>query len=403
MLSGELKTVVDTGKLNISMLQNAVSFFKDKQVVCNLHDFSPIRKPESKQLGSLGVVRDLDNILVPGYDTFCSMMVDVKGKSLRLLSITPFSNGEENFVSRSERYAFERGRLDSNRSEQIACFDAAGTSFNQKDVVFNQLKSINTKIKAEHPGLTVIDIFDRGFDDTALFDLQATMGNEFIVRGKANRNGDELQVTREGKVQPVKLIRQTFTKGDEQAYQQIIFKGRTYKNATGVFEWNEVRIGSQVCSVLRVRFYKKDGSRIFKDDMLLITSMYIADVKMACTIWELYMQRSKAEAVFRFCKQELGWETPRIHDWTTMQNLLSMVYFIAGYFYEIEDQLAKDPSIQWLAQLGNGKGKVTPHFILKGIAKLIAFLEIQKQLEQNQIQPHLLQMAQQIYDARNNL
>ena len=37
MFNGELKTIVDTSKLNISMLKNAIPFFKDKKIVCNIH------------------------------------------------------------------------------------------------------------------------------------------------------------------------------------------------------------------------------------------------------------------------------------------------------------------------------------------------------------------------------
>ena len=72
-----------------------------------------------------------------------------------------------------------------------------------------------------------------------------------------------------------------------------------------------------------------------------------------------------------------------------------MVYFIAGYFYEIEDEIVKHPAAQWLAQLGNGKGKVTPHFILKGIAKVIQFLEVQEVLNKSKENEQMLQKNHQ--------
>jgi hypothetical protein len=404
MFSGELKTVVDTSKLNISLLQNAKAFFKDKEIVCNIHDGSPIRKPESKTLDALGKVKSLDNKIVNGYDTFNSVMVDVKAHSVRLLSTTPFSNGEPNFVGIAERYAYENGQIkDKARRDEIAMYDENGTSFNQKDIIFNQLRNIDSSIKSERPDLTIIDIFDRGFDDCELFELEESLGNDFIVRGKCNRNSNELQLDENGQERAVKLVKQQFFKGEEKVYSNITFRGTKYTDAKGVFEWNEVKIKEKTYSVLKVSFYKKNGHRIFKDDMLLITSMFIDDIQMAMTIWELYMQRAKIEGVFRFCKQELGWEAPRMDDWTTMRNLLSMVYFIAGYFYEIEHELTNDPTSQWLAKLGDGKGKVTIHFILKGLAKIIAYLEIKSLIDQNIVNQQDIKNATKIYSARKNL
>lgn len=404
MFSGELKTIVDTSSLNISLLQNAVSFFKEKEIVCNIHDGSPIRKPESKTLDALGKVKSLNNKIVNGYDTFNSVMVDVKGHSIRLLSTTPFSNGEPNFVGVAERYDYENGQIkDKARRDEITMYDTAGTSFNQKDIVFNQLRNINVSIKSENPTLTIIDIFDRGFDDSELFDLEEELGNEFIVRGKCNRKSNGLQLDENGKEKAIKLVKQQFFKGEEKVYSKITFRGKKYKDAKGVFEWNEAKIKEKTYSILKVSFYEKNGTRIFKDDMLLITSMFIDDIQMAMTIWELYMQRTKIESVFKFCKQELGWETPRMNDWTTMRNLLSMVYFIAGYFYEIEHELTNDPTSQWLAKLGDGKGKVTIHFILKGLAKIIAYLEIKSLIDQNIVNEQDIKNATKIYSARKNL
>ena len=53
-----------------------------------------------------------------------------------------------------------------------------------------------------------------------------------------------------------------------------------------------------------------------------------------------------------------------------IKNLLTFCYFVAGYFYEIESTLTQLPTIQSIASLGGGKGKVTRHFILEGFAAL---------------------------------
>lgn len=398
MLNGELKTIVDTDKLNISLLQNSTAFFKDKSVVCNVHDCSPIRKAESKVLDGLGKVKSLNNSLISGYDTFNSVMIDVEGSSLRLLSCTPFSNGVESFVSLAERKLVETGQLkDKERVKKIAEYDECGESHNQKSVIFKQLRAISAHLKAEKPDLMVIDIFDRGFDDTELFELETELGHEFIVRAKGNRNSNEMFIDDKGVEKAVKLAKQRFFKGDEIVFEQISFRGKKYAQAKGTFEWNEAEIKGKMYSVLRVAFYQKSGKRVFKDDMLIITSLTINDLVMAQLVWELYMQRSKIENVFKFCKQELNWEAPRMDDWTTMKNLLSLVYFVAGYFFEIEHQLTQDPNTQWLATLGGGKGKVTIHFLLKGIAKFINYLEMKNFIQERNISEQDIQEAINTY------
>lgn len=113
-------------------------------------------------------------------------------------------------------------------------------------------------------------------------------------------------------------------------------------------------------------------------------------------MFEIYMKRVKIEGVFKFCKQELGWENFRIRDFEGIKNLIALVYFIAGYFYEVEHELVKHPAAQWLAQLGNGKGKVTPHYILKGIAKLAHFMDMQQMFQQI---PKSKDFAQQAIDS----
>ena len=397
MFNGDLKSIIDVNMLNISMLKNSISFFKDKNLVCNIHDISPIRKPESQKLDSLGVVTDLENGLVSGYETFNSVMIDREGKSLRLLSSTPFSNGDSKFVSVKERKLYERGELEEKRRAEIARYDLSSESFNQSNVIKGQLSQISKSIKAENPSLTVIDLFDRGFDSNALFALENELGHEFITRLKGNRNSNEVYITENSLEKAIKLKDYFFMKGEELAYKKISFRERIYLNAKGVFEWDNVEIEGKTYSVLRVAFYQRNGVKIFKDHMLLLTSLHINNLVMAQMVWELYMQRMKIETVFRFCKQELKWESPRIDHWQTMQNLLTFIYFVAGYFYEVESQLKDDPTVRWIAELANSKGKITPHFIIKGLGILAGYIQVQKMIKEGIITEKEVQEAAENY------
>lgn len=398
MLNGDLQTVVDTEKLNISLLANATPFFNGKQIISILHDCSPIRKPESKTLDSLGKVTSLSGGIVNGYDSFNSVAIDVAGKQIRLLACRPFSNGEVNYVCGKERYGYENGQLaDPQRRKAIAGLDAAGSSYNLKTIIQAQLNQISEHLLKEAPQLSVVHIFDRGFDDAALFALVDSLGHSFICRGKANRKGNQIQLDEQGKERCLTLLKEQMMQGQEQCYEKIRFKKRVYSQAKGVFEWTRVEIADKQYSVVRVSFYARNGSRIFKEPMLLLTNLQVDDLPMAQLVFEQYMQRSKIEAVFKFCKEELKWESPRMDDFTAMKNLLSLVYFIAGYFYEIAHELTANSTAEWLAELGNGKGKVSPHFLLKGLAKVAAYLEIQQLIEQNKLSQQQIQQAVKLY------
>jgi hypothetical protein len=81
-------------------------------------------------------------------------------------------------------------------------------------------------------------------------------------------------------------------------------------------------------------------------------------------VFEIYMTRSKIEGVFKFCKTTLGWETIQIPEFECIKNLLFLIFFVAGYFYEIEDQMTKDSTMIWHAEFGGGKGKISRIYIL---------------------------------------
>ena len=101
--------------------------------------------------------------------------------------------------------------------------------------------------------------------------------------------------------------------------------------------------------------------------MLLITNYHIDETTTAQFVYQLYLQRSKIEGVFKFLKDVLGWETFRVQDFESIKNIITLCFFIGAYFYEIQDELTKDENIQWICELGGSKGKVTRFFLLKGL------------------------------------
>ena len=132
-------------------------------------------------------------------------------------------------------------------------------------------------------------------------------------------------------------------------------------------------------------FIQKNGERIVKDPMLLMTTVKVSSYEEAQEIYRIYLLRSKIESVFKFLKQVLGWEEFQIRDWESIKNLIAICFFVEGYFYEIKSELTKNPTITMICELGGSKGKITHHFFLEGLKNLLIAQSVNIFKEENQI------------------
>ncbi len=398
MLDGSLKNTIDVDKLNNSLLMNASDYFRDKNYFIVLHDPSEIRKPYSEKSGELCKVKDFDGKLINGYKTHNSAVINYKGKELRLLQSTPYSTSSSGYIKQSELKDYHAGKItDTARKNEIEQLLAEGKAYNLKSITKKHTQAISDAIRKENPEAIIVDVYDRGFDDAEIFEFETSINNFFVIRGKLSRNSNELEITQDGKEKLVKLKHQVFFKSTEKYYDKVHFRNKLYYNIKGVFEWNYVEIKNKTYSVVRVGFYQRNGQRLFKEPMLLITNMDVETAQLAETVFEIYMKRSKIEGTFRFCKDVLGWEQIQIPEFNTVKNLLTLVYFVSAYFYEIEDELTKDSSIQWLAEFGGGKSKVTRYYVLNGIARLIAYKQTQQYIKEHNISQQQIDQAVSTY------
>jgi len=386
MVDGTLKTTVTTEKINLCLLARQTDYFRSQTYYIIVHDPSCICKPETMAAEYLSQVKGLNNKIVNGYMTYNCVAVDLKSEPIHLLRCVPYSTEQPEYITQKEVKQLKSGYLfDKERVEEIKKLETADKTFNLKSLTFDAIHIISEHIHRLNPDATVIDVFDRYFDDTELFEYETEAGNLFVIRLKLSRNSNELTINSNGKEQKVKLRHQTFFESHEKNYSKIQFRDRTYSNATGIFEWNYLTINKNTYSVLRVRFYDSQGKKIFAEPMLLITNMQVDNEQMAMLVFEIYMTRSKIEGVFKFCKSNLGWENIQIPLFECVKNLLSLVFFVAGYFYEIEDEMTKDPTFIWIALLGGGKGEVTRIYILRGLAMLINYRLAQQYIKEHNI------------------
>jgi len=88
--------------------------------------------------------------------------------------------------------------------------------------------------------------------------------------------------------------------------------------------------------------------------------------------------------------------TFQIRDFTSIAGLLSaecrpLIFFLVGYFKELEEELKKHPLCAFICSLALSKRKITIHFLLEGIKKIIHYQEVAKWMAEENISPEQLE------------
>lgn len=366
---------LSAANLSGQLLSRTATTLRANHFTVIVHDESNIRKEHSNEMEGLDFVKDLDGSLVPGYRTFNSIAIG--DKNLHLLSCTPYSSEEENY--------------DKTLPTE--------SSFSSKSILKDQLQSISKAFKSENPDMVLIHLIDRGEDDNDIFDfISNTLEDKFAIRLKLNRNSD-VQVWSEekGKEIPLKIAKKTFANSFEQRYELFSWKGKSFKNAKAVIEYERFRFGKNWFNVVKIQLYDAGGRKIFKEPMLLISNIDIRGISEALRIFHLYLKRSKIEGVFKFLKSQLGWEEFQVRDLLAIKHIIILCYFIGAYFYELEPEITENEYMQSICKLGGGKGKVTRHFFLKGLEKIYHFEEVSRFFKEQNLSPNDIQVLMKKY------
>jgi len=130
--------------------------------------------------------------------------------------------------------------------------------------------------------------------------------------------------------------------------EKVQLKGKTYQTASCLIEYDDFKLDNSSYTVVRIILKDRYGKKIFKNPMLLLTNREIKTAEHAHGIYFIYLQRSKIEGVFKFIKEVLGWEEFQVRDFESIKNIIALGFFIGGYFYEIESELIKDTTIQYM-------------------------------------------------------
>jgi len=390
----EAKNTLDDKKISAALLESGVAKLADKSELLILHDGSDIRKQYSSKLEELGKVLDLDGSIINGYSSFNSVAVDLHSKEVTLLSSEVYSNRGEDFISQADLKFISKPLSKKATPEQRTRYEElkvkaeAREYYNSSLVMRQQLQKVSQSLKQANPEQSITHIIDRGGDDEALFDfINNDLNDKFVIRLKASRVSTKITGVSS------KLVEKDFAFKSSKQYTKIQIKSKVYQDVTRIIEYGEQVNGY---AVVRIRLLSREGVPLFKAPMLLITNKEVSTEELVGAIYHIYLQRSKIEGVFKFLKDVLGWEESQIRNFKAIKTVLTFCYFVAGYFYEIESELIENETIQFIAYLGNGKGKVTRHYILQGFSKMITKAEVDEAIERFGIIPEQLQRIMQL-------
>jgi Transposase DDE domain len=361
LLSGRLKNSLSPEAINEQTLVAGLSNLSAKTLLEIIHDGSDIRKPHSKTLPHLTKVKSLEKQMVNGYNTFNSIVINDLDKQVHLLASTPYSTSDPHYNQ------------------------AIGAGFTQNDIVLGQIKQTDEAVKNQFPTVKVRHLFDRGHDDQNLFEFVDDLASTFIVRAKSNRNSNEFTLDDKGKQVFIKLTDAALEQTQERVLEKFVWKNKVFQQAKMTITWGKLTLKNKTYSVAKVQVFDREKKAIFKDQMLLITNELVHNFDSAFDIYQAYLRRSKIENVFKFLKDQLGWEEFRVRDFMVIQNIITLCFFVAGYFYENQHEMVKDPKVLIICQLAKNKGKITKHFYLEGLKILANFILFQEFIKQQNL------------------
>jgi len=378
------KNILKSKDINDALLQNGIDKLVGSKEVLIIHDGSDIRKKYTKTSESIGKVRDLDGTIINGYSSFNSIALDIHGRSITLLGSEVYSNRADEFISQKDlkfassplpkKASLETKKRYAEIKEKIESYEYINNSV----VAKNKIEEISCNLKNSISDIQITHVSDRGYDDNNYFELiDLQLKDKFVTRLKSSRCSECVDNNRKTKLTDI-----PFKNSAERIYDKILIKDKAYQQAKCTVEWGEKLYGY---SVVKVSLTGRTGKKIYTQPMMLITNKEVNSEEDAFKIYQIYLKRSRIEGVFKFLKDVLGWEDFRIKDYEGIKNLLSLCYFVGGYFYEIESALIENDSVKFIAQLGGGKGKVTRTYFLRGMVKLLHKTEIDMYVAENKI------------------
>ena len=397
MIDGSLKSILNEDKISQALINNSVEKLNGNKRLYIMSDHCDIRKPYSNKLENIGKVRDLNGNIINGFTTLGSVILDENKKSLTLSNISVQSNREPTFLTKKELTEYNNNKiLNKKRVKEIAQMIKDESYHNMSTVLYKHLKKQSIALKKGNPNVSICHVHDRGCDSIEYLEfIKETLKDDVVVRAKKTRNSEQTRVNpKTNRKVKVKLIDSKFVNTKVYLIDKMTMKGKHYQQVKCHIDWDKITLNEKEYNVVRVALIKRDGKAIHKEPMLLITTLKIDNYLDAKEIYHIYLHRAKIEGVFKFLKDVLGWEEYQVRDWESIKNIISICYFIGGYFYEIQSELIENETIQMICGIAKNKGKITHRFFLEGLKVLLLAWELEKYKIEHEISDEMFRQMQ---------
>ena len=397
MIDGSLKSVLDNKKISKALIANSVEKLRSNKRLYIFSDHCDSRKPYSKKLENLGKVRDLNSNIINGFTTLGSVILDERKRELTFSNISVQSNKEPTFITKQELKAYHDGKIKNiQRVQEIDKLIEEESYHNTSTLLYKHLQEQSEALKQENPELSLCHVHDRGCDSVAYLEfVKETLQDDVVVRSKKSRNSEQTKINpKTNRRVKVKLIDSKFTNKKVYLIDKLTLKGRHYQQVKCHIEWDIITLNKKEYSTVKVTLIKRDGIPIYKEPMLLISTLKIQSYLDAKEIYHIYLHRSKIEGVFKFLKDVLGWEEYQVRDWESIKNIISICYFVGGYFYEIQSTLIEDETVQMICALAKNKGIISRRFFLDGLKVLLTAWHLENFKIQNNISDKMFKEMQ---------
>lgn len=383
LLSGDYVFTLDSETLLSEVREKAAASTSQSERVYIIHDPSDIRKENSQSLEHIGKVQSLKKTTINGYKTFNSIAIDPKRPTVDLLEHVTYSTKHPDFITEATVKLLKESPETEHISAEIKEKINLNAYQNTHKLFLETVEKTHNTLKKSNKDVILTHIQDREFDGEEYFEYIDDLGDEFITRLKLNRFSNEQEIhytPKTGKVSKVIKYKPLITKSlENKAHYDIPIlkiKNKKYLNVKCHIDWEPLILNDRTFNCVKITLLNSANKPIFEKPMLLITNRLIITAEDAKNVYHAYLLRTKIEVVFKFLKQNLGWETFQVRDFQSIKNLLALAFFLAGYFDELQKNIKEDEIAIFLAQLGKGKGIVSPFFILKGLEVLIHYQQM---------------------------
>lgn len=345
----KMRRLLEHNDFSVDLI-NSELLHKERIKLCSGANYIPIdgsemRKSNSKKMENLMKVRELGGKLVNGYRTVNAILIQ-KNK-IQLLCTIPYSSSADDFKS-------------------------------ENTITFNLMDNISKSIDKGNNHITYL--LDSKYDDQKYFERIAKEEDFFIVRVKHLKRR---VLDNRGKSRA--LVDLKYRKIGTIEYETIFVVGKKYKNVRAHFSYASISYKEQKLTVINVKLQNGKGNDLFEKPFYIITNITYSRFSKdrIVRIYNAYLKRWKIELVFKFLKNNLGWEKFGLKSYKANKNLIAMTFMVAAYLYEIEEVDVDEQILSYLAYIGRGKGKISKKYILQGIEKIITVNSTIESLREN--------------------